>query len=74
MTDWKPIETAPKDGTSILIGAYDITDGWQCEVSQWMDDCPYEDENGEYSSCMGFIPTVSHAGPTHWMELPEAPK
>ena len=66
--NWKPIEDAPKDGTTILLYYPDeeiITSGW------WE-----EDEKG-------WIPVMlpSHGSggdeddskPTHWMELPNIP-
>jgi hypothetical protein len=71
---WQPIETAPRDGTSILVAGGTIT--WHGpgttvtleEVSHvnwdgagwWVGN----DEDGEHISCE----------PTHWMPLPQKPK
>jgi len=57
--DWKTIETAPRDGTPILIGSSTFVDKakWSEEDQFWTD---------------GFF-TFSTI-PTHWMHLPEPPK
>ena len=57
MTEWQPIETAPKDGTEMLAfwnrsNVYGIAS---------FDDGRWADETGEVSA------------PTHWMPLPEPP-
>ena len=69
MSDWQPIETAPKDGTVILAWR----DGWvkptlllwlahrDLEAPGW---CPYERQP--------IRPRGSQ--PTHWMPLPEPPQ
>ena len=67
---WQPIETAPKDGSRVLV--YDH--GWcgggpRIAVSQWI---PYRhrDGRGEWRTTGGFA-GVTDA--THWMPLPEPP-
>ena len=69
--NWQPIESAPKDGTGLLV-CWDCTpnpdadfpfDGyalatWNAEDEEWNDD-------GGGSL---------FADPTHWMPLPEPPK
>ena len=64
--NWKPIECAPKDGTSIL--------GWTsdgiCEVywcwGEWHQSPCYSTYDGAGSA-------VLYCQPTHWDTLPEAP-
>lgn len=61
---WKPIETAPKDGTAVLICINQGTafDAWWDQADQaWVDGRlnRYE-EQYTYS-------------PTHWMPMPEPP-
>lgn len=63
---WRPIESAPKDGTVILLhGTYKDGSG-QCSVALWSDGHGWVDD-------VDFDP-LWHQNPTHWMPLPEAPK
>lgn len=77
--DWQPIETAPKDGTEILV----VLDGrvWLCsyvrEHTEESDDAFMPKGTvyggGWYIGNDGFIPS-GQEGMTHWMPLPEPPK
>jgi len=60
---WKPIETAPKDGTSLLLAHEDAAfDGWWSEFDgAWID--------GSTNS----YDEPRHFEPTHWRELPAPP-
>jgi hypothetical protein len=60
MTEWQPIETAPKDGTRVL-GA----DHQAVEIIYWADGYWYN-QSVEISLWRVFPPT-------HWMPLPEPP-
>lgn len=68
--DWRPIETAPRDGTDILVSRRDDDDdGGEFAVAQWwvrswafMSGRP-----GDMPALLGFIPT-------HWRPLPSPPK
>jgi hypothetical protein len=55
---WQPIETAPKDGTELLLtdGRYKRTGYWARRIEAWSVD---------------MVPPVRM--PTHWMPLPEGP-
>ncbi len=65
MTDWKPIETAPRDGTFILTwGDDDRGAGDQYVVSAW------STRGKEWYSPLSDAPME---GVTHWMPLPENP-
>ena len=61
MTDWQPIETAPKDGTPILAycqfteDSCDIDNYW---ISEW------DDYHGVFTP---------YSGATHWQPLPDPP-
>lgn len=66
--DWQPIETAPKDGTRVLIASgtdvvlafFDNNAGMWCE--------------NEYDNLWwGPTDTARYDGPTHWMPLPAPP-
>ena len=59
MSDWKSIETAPKDGTEILL--YALGDIGLC---YWCDD-------GLLGWTWGLHKKFNN--PTHWMELPLPP-
>jgi hypothetical protein len=63
MSEWQPIETAPKDGTEILAwdGSVRTTAVWWVPGKQWSLVSP-----GEYAE-------DSEVWPTHWMPLPEPP-
>lgn len=59
---WKPIETAPKDGTFVLCaGEFDRPGDWRIKMGYW-DAC-----DGDW-----YLFGASW-NPTHWMPLPEAP-
>ena len=73
--EWQLIDTAPKDGTSILV--YPATwDDVAASVAKWDTDefsrnpKPYWHRNDDFGRS-----TISRERTTtHWMPLPEAPK
>lgn len=74
MSEWRPIETAPRDGTRIAI-ARDMGApwGWVRGIAQ------YESYNGIEGWCpiCGFSEPPGELGlaaPTHWMPLPSPPQ
>jgi hypothetical protein len=67
--DWQPIETAPRDGSSIIVG-YDYAGRWIIHVAFWDDEC------GWFSYITNSITDVLLDGPrapTHWIPLPTTP-
>ena len=71
MSDWQPIETAPKDGTVIFVwhecetnrhAAFDVN----IKKAQWLEDC----DEWRVDAFGGNVPPKL----THWMPLPEPPK
>jgi hypothetical protein len=72
MSTWQPIETAPKDGTHLL-----LSDGERVTLGGWTSDM---DQGAEYEGQIGMAGWWSvdlgpnGDRPTHWMPLPEAPK
>ncbi len=68
--EWQPIETAPRDGTNILVW-------WPSEMH-----CPVTAHysTGKWTNEPGFAWKFTGWGqekktePTHWMPLPEPPK
>lgn len=81
MSDWQPIDTAPKDGTEVFLyvpgdslhptaGRYKTREYF----SEEYDDPDYQEEGWYWS--FGY-PSDFHQEvltPTHWMPLPEPPE
>ena len=65
--DWKPIETAPKDGTQILAHARDAYGINYYSVAEWATAMDYNPR-----SVAGWFWAYA-IRPTHWMPLPEPP-
>lgn len=69
---WRPIETAPRDGSEILLA------DWDCVVAGFYHDgseC-YGHRGGAGFFCSddrGNLLCASNFGATHWMPLPEPP-
>lgn len=63
MSEWQPIETAPKDGTPLLLGFPNNCHALvgHCEDDLW----------GQLDEDFGFEPWPM--APTHWMPLPNPP-
>lgn len=68
-TVWLPIETAPHDGTVIIVGkASGAVMAWASNA-YWFD--REYDDRGQYCGWTDGFDTLSH--PTHWMPLPPPP-
>lgn len=66
--DWQPIETAPKDGTEILVTGWDDNG---INTTRYYAACQY------IKSCEGFVnlrDSLCYGVLTHWMPLPESPE
>lgn len=65
MTGWQPIETAPKDGTSVLV----FWSSDACMAVMWKE----LDRDGKYA-WFGVVERQPDDDlPTHWMPLPPPP-
>ena len=68
MSEWQPIETAPKDGTDIDLWLHGFR----------VADCYWDKVAGEWCDSDGDRLTENVVdygqGPTHWMPHPEPPK
>lgn len=82
MMEWQPIETAPKDGTRIMLWRGFINSGLWAEmvIAQWFNDewvWPDQRDNpsthGNWSDDDMLDGYASAHGFTHWMPLPEPP-
>lgn len=62
---WQPIETAPKDGTQILLGH-----GNSLWIDEWIPDAKYEVRNGEGGCWMMCDQWTDPEIPSHWQPLP----
>ena len=60
MTEWQPIETAPKDDTDVLV--FSDNSIW---IASFYHGIWWFEKNDD---------TVRLSKPTHWMPLPEPPK
>ena len=77
MTEWQPIETAPTDGTSVII-ATEQGDFGQAEFHRSQFE-PFHLDGGwfwmsEYGQYWIHKKMQRCGEPTHWMPLPEPPK
>ncbi len=75
--DWQPIETAPRDGTEILLhqaGWGRVMLGWRGSSMWHFYDEPHWSEalQEDIADINGW--PDDKQGPTHWMPLPEPPK
>ena len=73
---WRPIETAPRDGESVL-----LTDGGEIHEGMWdeVDFDPYDIRNPRGMPVMGWTYGVaeidgSNFRPTHWLPLSVLPE
>jgi hypothetical protein len=83
---WRPIETAPKDGTWIIGSELNEYGKWARYITYYTASMPWSeqwlfdhDEESEYCPAGWFKETsddeiVNSCKPTHWMPLPAAPK
>ena len=69
MTEWQPIETAPKDGAAILLGLPIV--GNLAENDRRVYEGRWNGLQKTWTGINGFI-VLSVA--THWMPLPEPPE
>lgn len=73
---WRPIETAPRDGSRILVTGQREDGTWWTHAVHWGDDGGGPDEDGEefWNWCV-FVgdPCNWQPGASHWRPLPEPP-
>lgn len=80
---WLPIETAPKDGSDIIVGfdsasVWIVHVAWWRDLEDWMRDDPQwsEEDVGWWSYTNHSVTQEKlegHRTPTHWIPLPSLP-
>ena len=71
MSEWQPIETAPKDGTEIMLWRGD----WPCPIFAYWDDLT-DPDRGFWSACESILGDAMDGmveDPSHWMSFPTPP-
>ena len=73
MSEWKPIETAPKDGSKILLADYSGLKNYGVKDGMWIASGFWEPpesnlERGHWTDKVEWL-----YSPTHWMPLPQPP-
>jgi hypothetical protein len=74
MSEWRPIETAPKDGSHVLLHCDFGETGRQITVARWCDDPSPAGPYGKFCWREMQDSSIAEQIPTHWMPLPEPPK
>lgn len=72
MMVWEPIETAPRDGSPILLYVVKVADEYTRAVGQY--DGWRNIDVGYWELGLNDWHTVHSGEPTHWMPLPPAPQ
>lgn len=79
---WQPIETAPKDGRTILLGRFNELGKWRTMRGKWCSKGVIKSEwenvdcdEGWYETSVENedIPNCWFTAPSHWMPLPKPP-
>jgi hypothetical protein len=77
--EWQPIETAPRDGTSVILAVTGGKNGPVVGEARWWEE--WEEHGGDWYWA-GNTPGDYHGGPiseinfgtpSHWMPMPEPP-
>jgi hypothetical protein len=71
MNNWQPIETAPKDGTRII-----VTNGDEMEICSWGQINPVDSPDyigWIYGDSDDYSVRAYMESPTHWMNAPKLP-
>jgi hypothetical protein len=68
-SEWRPIETGPKDGTDVLLYAPDAKPS--VRVGHYVVDGP---TGSGHWFVYAAVLTCREMAPSHWMPLPEPPK
>ena len=70
---WQPIETAPKDGTVILLYSPEKWDSDGMWIGWWFDEGDSREHGWYDSESASHKASFLNGEPTHWHPLPEPP-
>lgn len=80
MSEWRPIETVPKDGTWVLLGSFHDDGcggiyeyGGKPNIAFWSESTKRQVGSGwevNWQTGSGRIISEGYGSPTHWMPLP----
>jgi hypothetical protein len=83
MAKWQPIETAPKDGRTLLLGYFNSGGNWRTLRGEWFTEGSMDEWDGDdganpegwYETSVenDDPPNCWATEPTHWMPLPDPP-
>jgi hypothetical protein len=68
MNNWQPIETAPKDGTKILV-AFLAEDKYRVALVHWADEDLFDEEGWDFGLTTEYNKCVHY-----WQPIPEPPE
>lgn len=81
---WQPIDTAPKEGRTLLLGYHNSHGNWRTVRGQWMSEAyiaehwedPDDIQPGWFETSVEAddIPNCWRIEPSHWMPLPAPPQ
>jgi hypothetical protein len=74
MASWEPIETAPKDGTGVLLWCDFGDTGTEMVAARWIDNPAPAGPFGKFAWRDYQDGAVAEQIATHWMPLPEPPE
>lgn len=73
--EWQPIETAPKDGTELLLWNGEHIIGWWETGREFRGSDHFNDWSFGYETVSGYDAGFKRVNkPTHWQPLPEPPE
>jgi hypothetical protein len=84
MAEWKSMESAPRDGTQVLLWAASWEMTWGIQIGHFVSPSWITSEGDVQENDEGFDPDAdidegdeiddeANLGPTHWMPLPQPP-
>lgn len=82
MSEWQPIDSAPKDGTWILLSGGEINDDWNAPAdppvvcgqwTNWLNGDTIPEGRWQFAWYDGGF-YGEYQNPTHWMPAPKPPR